>query len=476
MTPRQQALKQLLAGDLPLDRVGPHLRQAVRRALLSGDAARMSLVARVVVAELLRRGDLVRVAAEGGGDLAGTFCLVRGTRKFLDISAIDGDPVGVPAAPRHAAQAADPLDDGFGDGAMFDLAELIGVLEDAGRLDYQEPRSGEAGGAVDAVLDLMSRYMPQVRLFGLMHEAGDVPENAARVFAADPHEGASGWLSVRKAGGSAWISSPAELPGAIRARDAQAGEEGDEAFSFHCAAAVPLYEPSAGDETGGTGPEAGLLFLVAGQEWPRDHVLRLARRVSGFVTRRWRSQRDVNRRIHTDGLTGVYNRRYFDNQFTHELERARRSGVALTLVLGDLDHFKAVNDTLGHQTGDRLLKAVAQRLLEELRRIDHVCRIGGEEFALILPDTSHAAAQEVLRRLLDAPFFIDTVVDGHQQRVQATFSYGVVTSPDAGSDAFELYRKADAMLYLSKDAGRNRCHFWSSTGEHFEMLPRAASG
>ncbi len=200
-------------------------------------------------------------------------------------------------------------------------------------------------------------------------------------------------------------------------------------------------------------------------------MLRLAGRVSRFVTRRWRSQRDVNRRIHNDGLTGVYNRRYFDHQFTHELERARRSSVPLTLVLADLDHFKNINDRLGHHTGDRVLQLVARRLLEELRRIDHVCRIGGEEFALILPDTSPAAAREVMRRLLDAALVLEEGADGAAGPVRVTFSYGVVTSPDAGTDAFELYRKADAMLYLSKDAGRDRCHFWSTDGDHFEMLP-----
>ncbi|MFN2370526.1 MAG: diguanylate cyclase [Candidatus Krumholzibacteriia bacterium] len=471
MTPRETALKQLLSVELPLAQVGPHLRRAARRAVLSGDVARMGLVARVIVTELLRRGDLVRVAAEGGADLAGSFCLLRGARRFVDISALDGEPLGVPAA---APAPPPPGRPGAAPAPGLELADLLEVLEDAGRLDLQEAQAGELGAVIDGILALMSRYMPQVRLFAVLHEAAAIPEHARFVFAADPRETAAGWQAVRPPNGAAWISSPSELPARIRARDA-GGDEADAAavpFPFAAAAAVPLHEPAGGDDPTAEGREVGLLYLVLAEEWPRDGAIRLARRVSGFVSRRWRSQRDVNRRIHNDGLTGVYNRRYFDNQFTHELERARRSGVPLTLVLADLDRFKAINDSLGHATGDTVLKMVARRLLEELRRIDHVCRIGGEEFALILPDTSPAAARDVMRRLLDAVFAAETLVDGRPHRVPVTFSYGVVTSPDAGTDAFELYRKADAMLYLSKDTGRNRCHFWSSDGEHGEMLPR----
>ena len=464
MTPREAALKQLLSGELPLERTGPHLRRAARRAVLSGDPARMGLVARVVVTELLRRGDLVRVAAEGGGDLAGTFCLLRGSRRFVDISVLDGEPAGLPASgpPAETGDATGP------GGPGLDLADLLGVLEDAGRLDLLDPQGGEAGTVIEGIVGLMGRYLPQVRIYAILHDPADGPEQARHVFAAAPREAGAGWQALRRPGTAAWIANPGELPRALRERDLGGRHEDPvgEPFAFAAAAAVPLHEPAAGDDPTAEGHEVGLLYLVTGEDWRREGALRLARRVSRFVTRRWRSQRDVNRRIHNDALTGVYNRRYFDHQFTQELERARRSNVPLTLVLADLDRFKEINDRLGHHTGDRVLTMVARRLLEELRRIDHVCRIGGEEFALILPDTSQDAAREVMRRLLDAPFVTEAAPP-----IRATISYGAVTSPDAGTDAFELYRKADAMLYLSKDAGRDRCHFWSSDGEHEEMRP-----
>jgi diguanylate cyclase (GGDEF)-like protein len=171
-----------------------------------------------------------------------------------------------------------------------------------------------------------------------------------------------------------------------------------------------------------------------------------------------------------DSLTGVYNRAYFDSQFPLELERATRRRSSLTLVLADLDQFKRVNDRYGHQTGDRALRRVARRLQAELRRIDQVCRIGGEEFALILPDTPQVAAREVMARLLEQEIAVDVSAAGKTQRVAVTLSYGVVTFPEAGTDAFELYRKADELLYASKHAGRNRCHFWDPGGSHSVLI------
>jgi two-component system cell cycle response regulator len=203
----------------------------------------------------------------------------------------------------------------------------------------------------------------------------------------------------------------------------------------------------------------------------RDELLGLAERLSRFVTRRWQQQQQVNQRIHVDSLTRVFNRGYFDSQFTLELERARRSQVPLSLVIADIDHFKAINDTYGHQSGDVVLRMVARRLQEELRRIDHVCRIGGEEFALILPATSQEAALEVVGRLLESRFACQVFHAGEEKELAVTFSFGGVTFPEAGSDPFELFRKADSMLYLSKDLGRNRCHFWSSDENHHQLLP-----
>ncbi len=182
--------------------------------------------------------------------------------------------------------------------------------------------------------------------------------------------------------------------------------------------------------------------------------------------------REVNQRIHTDSLTRVYNRAFFDSQFTLELERAQRAERPLSLVICDIDHFKAINDRYQHHNGDRILKMVARCMREELRRIDHVCRIGGEEFALILPETDPEAACEVMGRLVNTPFREDIIHQGTTELVTVTCSFGVATFPAGGADAFELYRKADAMLFLSKDLGRNQCHFWNPQGDHYQLKPR----
>lgn len=464
MTPRDAALRQLLTGELPLDRMGPRLRGAARRALLSGDPARMGLVGRVIVSELLRRGDLVRMADAGaGGHQPGT-CILAASGRRIDLS---------PLAPRAAA-APDPAEPPLPGGQPPPgIDHLVDVMEDAGKLDLQGPLSGESGAILTGILALLRRNLPQVRIFIMLHGATELPEGARSVFVADPAETAAGWLALRRPGGAAWIAHPAEMPRRIRDCDLGGSRERRhaDAFPFATAAAVPLREPGAGGADDSDGPEAGLLFLVTPVGWSRQGTLHLAQRLALFVTRRWRNQRDVNRRIHTDGLTGVHNRRYFDQQFLHELERARRSGEPLTLVLADIDHFKAINDRHGHDAGDKVLQAVAQGLHDELRRIDHVCRIGGEEFALILPFTSADEAREVLARMVGRPFRVAVPRELGAGVVTVTMTYGAVTFPEAGTSAGELHRKADSMLYLAKELGRNRCCLWVADGRHQQLLP-----
>ena len=175
--------------------------------------------------------------------------------------------------------------------------------------------------------------------------------------------------------------------------------------------------------------------------------------------------------VHIDALTGLFNRGFFDSQFELLLERSRRGNAPLTLILGDIDHFSRVNNDYNHTVGDQALKMVARRLQEELRRIDMIYRVGGEEFALILPNTDLEAAKEVQQRLLDAPMIQHLDSMGNPIDLPITLSYGAVTFPHSGNDAFELYRKADTLLFLSKDRGRNQCHFWSSDGNHAQLLP-----
>lgn len=151
----------------------------------------------------------------------------------------------------------------------------------------------------------------------------------------------------------------------------------------------------------------------------------------------------------SDPLTGLANRRVFDEDLHAELARARRSGAPVGLALVDVDHFKRFNDTHGHLAGDEALVVVARTLVESARAEDRVCRIGGEEFALILPGADAPRAAEVGERVRRAVEAIDIPYG------RLTVSVGVVTSD--GSDTIAaLVAAADACLYRAKDEGRNR--------------------
>lgn len=166
----------------------------------------------------------------------------------------------------------------------------------------------------------------------------------------------------------------------------------------------------------------------------------------------------VVRAARTDGLTGLLNRREFDRLLGEEGEEIRRSdryGAALSLVMADLDHFKQLNDTHGHQAGDEVLVAVAETLRESVRDVDRVCRFGGEEFTVLLPDSDAEAARRTAERIR-AAVEARAVEIGPQQTVNVTLSLGFVTYPAGGSTPDALLKGADTAMYRSKEEGRNR--------------------
>ncbi len=152
----------------------------------------------------------------------------------------------------------------------------------------------------------------------------------------------------------------------------------------------------------------------------------------------------------TDGLTGLLNRRAYQERFAEELERALLSGRSLSVVLLDLDHFKAINDTRGHTEGDRALQAVGEQLRAAVRADDTVARLGGEEFILIMPGASTEQATEAAERMRGA---VAEVAVG-DRRLSA--SAGVATFPADGSTVERLLEVADAALYRAKRGGRDR--------------------
>jgi diguanylate cyclase (GGDEF)-like protein len=167
------------------------------------------------------------------------------------------------------------------------------------------------------------------------------------------------------------------------------------------------------------------------------------------------AQDELQRLVHTDSLTGLHNRRLFMDRLDEEVRRVQRHDGCLSVILIDLDHFKQINDRFGHDVGDRVLVAAAARTRSVKRATDVAARIGGEEFALLLPATDAAGALHLARRVCSAIEAIDTqLLLG--DRVTVTASIGVATV-SAGADApSELLRRADQALYRAKNGGRNR--------------------
>jgi diguanylate cyclase (GGDEF)-like protein len=159
----------------------------------------------------------------------------------------------------------------------------------------------------------------------------------------------------------------------------------------------------------------------------------------------------------TDPLTGLLNRRALEELFEIELERSARTGRPLSVIVGDLDRFKIVNDRLGHQQGDQTLQALAAELGRWKRRIDMAARVGGEEFALLLPETDERGAFLVAERLRRATKRL--FADGP---FKLTISFGVASFPDHGEDAETVLRAADQALYAAKNMGRDRSVIYSA--------------
>lgn len=158
----------------------------------------------------------------------------------------------------------------------------------------------------------------------------------------------------------------------------------------------------------------------------------------------------------TDGLTEVYNHRYFQAFLDRELSRARRYHRTLSLIMIDLDRFKNINDTYGHQTGDTILRGVAAAIKAQARDVDLVARYGGEEFMVVLPETNKNEAQSLAERIRQAVREQRYALPEGQGEIQVTISLGVASFPEDGADKSELVDRVDKALYRSKTEGRDR--------------------
>ncbi|WP_051296518.1 diguanylate cyclase [Anaeroarcus burkinensis] len=172
------------------------------------------------------------------------------------------------------------------------------------------------------------------------------------------------------------------------------------------------------------------------------------------ISARKKMEEELQRLATTDTLTGILNRRQFFILAEQEVERSRRYGRTLALLLYDIDHFKQVNDTFGHQAGDIVLRELAKLVHEQLRRNDIEGRVGGEEFAVLLPETTISEAvvlAERIRRIIE-----NFAINIGETSLHITASFGVTAVKENDVALDSIYKRADSALYEAKNAGRNR--------------------
>ena len=187
-------------------------------------------------------------------------------------------------------------------------------------------------------------------------------------------------------------------------------------------------------------------------------ILSMTAFISAFIVKYLIKSRDFEQQYKlatTDGLTELYNHRYFQEQMTMLVENSKRYGTEFSLIILDIDFFKKFNDTFGHQAGDTVLRQVAQTLKKNVRATDIVCRYGGEEMSIILPNTgkdeAFTTAEKICQRIAS-----NKVKLSHDKESQVTISLGVSTYPHDGLTPSELITSADKRLYLAKENGRNQ--------------------
>ena len=157
----------------------------------------------------------------------------------------------------------------------------------------------------------------------------------------------------------------------------------------------------------------------------------------------------------TDPLTGLYDRAYLDRHLDELIKRVHQDGITAAVLMFDIDHFKQVNDTHGHDAGDDVLRELAARTLNSVRSVDLVARQGGEEFVVVMPETDLSIAAAVAERLRAAVAREPFTVKADGQNISITISVGV-TSAAAGDDRKRMLKRADIALYMAKNQGRNR--------------------
>jgi len=427
-------LRDFLQREVPVSRLSPDLRQRVRH-VLAGHGDLFATTAEVV-RELLESGQLRRAGSvQDGPERVAVYSLPRSSRVF-DLRALLGGPEsnGQPSIPSPGDQLtelAPATVEATEAGSPPKLplapspASSLDLLRAVGRVYERDWVSFGVESALDALLDEIRDVLgAEVELL-LWGEEGGPTSNAGRHW----RRGDESDPEIRRV--------------SVRLRE------------------QPMLEPEAPGRPRWW--RVHLLSGVAGALGIRSDIdqaagEQAAHAVGSLLMAALRSET----RVYQDSLTGLHNRAFFESQLSVELERAIRLAQPLALLFVDIDHFKRINDSFGHEVGDILLEHVARTMAGHLRRIDQVFRWGGEEFVVLLPgtgsDEGFQAAERLRTTVERSPL---SLPDG--RKIEATVSVGVALSPEhalGGERAF--LRHADQALYAAKESGRNQTVVYGS--------------
>jgi diguanylate cyclase (GGDEF)-like protein len=320
------------------------------------------------------------------------------------------------------------------------LSELSAALERAETESRRNRTFGELAGSID-LDEVLARTL---------EAAGALQGADAAMIALESQDGkpfvATIGLSQEEAHSQAIAGPPDGRPArsiAIRYRYAGEAALGD-AGAIHAGLAVPMH--------GELGPIGWMTIFTraSSRDFDDDDLIGLETLAlrAGPAIENARRFREARQQADLDSLTGLHNRRYFHEVLARECARAHRYGRRLALVVLDLDDFKSVNDRIGHLAGDHALAEAAERLRAVVRSADIACRVGGDEFAVVLPESSLEDAEQLFRRILDA-------VSSRPLGDAGTLVLSAgIADLRGGDDAATFFQRADEALYRAKEAGK----------------------
>jgi diguanylate cyclase (GGDEF)-like protein len=327
---------------------------------------------------------------------------------------------------------------------MDELAgELSGALERAEQESRRNRLFGELGGSID-LEELMDR---------VLDAAMEIPGFDAAMMVVERQDGAPAvvtrGMTADESARPPTSGVVGTLPGTITVSYRYGRDrEGPDLDLIRGGAFIPLM----GRELRAVGTLS--LFWRSADHEPSSHDIEQAEHLAASSISAIENARrygEARKLAETDALTGLFNQRFFQETLRREVTRAHRYQRKLTLVVFDLDDFKSINDQVGHLAGDRVLAQAADRLREAVRSVDVACRIGGDEFAVIMPESADEDGEQLFRRVHNS--MRGTTLGPDEQRLRLS---GGIAELLHGDTPASLFERADAALYRAKELGKDR--------------------